>query len=376
MKWSFKIWEHDGVGVYIHATFLLLIAWIGYVYWSESQNLASTLAGIGFILTLFLCVLLHEFGHSIAAKRYGIRTRDITLYPIGGVAQLERMPDKPLQEFVVAIAGPAVNVVIAAGIYLYLLATHSIPTIKELEATGGSFAFRVLTANVILVLFNLLPAFPMDGGRALRAALASITDYARATQIAASIGQGMALMFGFLGLMFNPILIFIAFFVWIGAGHEANATLIRHSLGGVPVSQAMLTEFHTVSPTDPLSQVTNFIIAGSQIDFPVLEEGRLVGILTRKNLVDGLSEKGPEAPVSSVMQTEFATVHPYDMLDRGLARHQECHCYTVPVVDDENRLRGLLTTENIGEFLMIQSALRGRQTPVLPPVAPRREITP
>ena len=369
MRWSFKIWEVNGVGVYIHATFLLLIAWIGYLYWSESQSVASTLAGIGFILTLFLCVLLHEFGHSLAAKRYGIKTRDITLYPIGGVAQLERMPDQPFQEFVVALAGPAVNVVIASFLYLYLSLTHSFPTVEEMEAVGGSFIFRVFAANIFLVLFNLLPAFPMDGGRALRAGLASITDYTRATQIAASIGQGMALLFGLLGLLFNPMLIFIALFVWIGAGHEANATLIKHSLGGVPVAHAMLTDFKVLSPNDPLKKAADYILSGSQVDFPVLEGERLVGVLTRKNLVDGLSTQGPEAPVSSVMETKFATVHPYEMLDRALQRHRESGCYTVPVTDGQ-RLYGLITTENIGEFLMIQSALKGQAPSSVPPASP------
>jgi predicted transcriptional regulator len=169
---------------------------------------------------------------------------------------------------------------------------------------------------------------------------------------------------------------FIALFVWIGAGHEANATSIKHSLGGVPVSQAMLTEFHVLAPDDTLKKATDFILSGSQVDFPVLRGDHLMGILTRKNLVDGLTEKGPDASVASVMQTEFAVVHPSDMLDRALARHQECNCYTVPVTDDLGKLRGLITTENIGEFLMIQAALKGRETMALPRISPRQELVP
>lgn len=360
MKWSWKIGEIGGVGIYIHATFLLLIAWIGFIYWNESRSLASTLEGIGFILTLFLCVLLHELGHSFSARRYDIKTRDITLYPIGGVAQLERMPDKPMQEFVVALAGPAVNVVIAAILYLYLSLADGFPTLEEIETAESSFAFRVLAANVFLVVFNLLPAFPMDGGRALRALLATFLDYGQATQMAASIGQGMALLFGLVGLLFNPILIFIALFVWIGAGQEATATMMKHSLSGIPVSHAMLTDFRTLAPTDTLGRASDLILAGSQIDFPVIEEGRLVGLLTRSELMEGLTSRGRDAAVSESMQTEFVTVHPYDMLDRALARHRECGCYTVPVTDG-TRLVGLMTTENIGEFLMIQAALQARR---------------
>jgi Zn-dependent protease len=367
MKWSWKIWEYDGVGIYIHATFVLLIVWIGLAYWAESQSLAATVEGVGFILTLFLCVLLHEMGHSVAAKRYGIRTRDITLYPIGGVAQLERIPENPRQEFVVALAGPAVNVAIAAGLYFVLRLTSSLQPVSELGVTKGLFLERVMVANIFLVAFNLLPAFPMDGGRALRAVLAANMDYSRATQVAAGIGQSMAMLFGLLGLLFNPILLFIAFFVWIGAGHEATATLIRHSLSNVSVASAMLTDFKALSPRDTLKRASELILAGSQVDFPVLEGEDLVGILTRKNLVKGLSEKGEDGMVSDFMETDFRVLHPYDMLDTALTQHQECECRTIPV-SDGGQLRGILTMENIGEFLMIQAALKGEPPPPLPGV--------
>ncbi|WP_345348415.1 site-2 protease family protein [Candidatus Villigracilis affinis] len=190
MKWQWKLGKFAGIDVYVHATFLLLIAWVGYSHWLENNNWGEVFSGILFILALFACVVLHEYGHALTARKYGIKTRDITLYPIGGVARLERMPEKPIEELWVALMGPAVNVVIAAGLFAYLYLTSSLVPLSELTMASGSFLERLMTVNITLVLFNLIPAFPMDGGRVLRALLAMRMDYVRATQIAASIGQG------------------------------------------------------------------------------------------------------------------------------------------------------------------------------------------
>jgi Zn-dependent protease len=220
MKWSWKIGEFRGIGVYMHATFLILIGFIVLSHWSAGSSVGKTLEGVGFILALFACVVLHEFGHALMAARYGIKTRDITLLPIGGLARLERMPDKPLQELWVALAGPAVNVVIAAALFVLLQFTSAWAPLEQLSVASGPFLQRLMVVNVILVVFNMLPAFPMDGGRVLRALLATRLEYTRATQIAASIGQSMALVFGFLGFFYNPFLMFIALFVWIGAARS------------------------------------------------------------------------------------------------------------------------------------------------------------
>ena len=363
MRWSWKMGEVGGVGIYIHATFVLLIAWIGFAYWFETQDLAAASVGVLFILTLFGCVLLHELGHAFAAKKVGISTRDITLYPIGGVAKLERMPDKPLQELGVALAGPAVNVIIAVGIYLWLVTSGAYQPVHELGVATGSFLERVMIANIFLGVFNMLPAFPMDGGRVVRALLATRLEYTQATQIAAAIGQGMALLFGFLGILFNPFLLFIALFVWIGAGHEATATMMKHSLGGIPVRQAMITDFRTLSPHDTLRQAIDLVLTGSQVDFPVLDGEKIVGILTRSDLLRALAEEGQDAPVEHVMLKDFEEVHPHDMLDQALARHHEYQCHTIPV-SEFGRLVGLVTMDNIGEFLMIQAALKGVRAPL------------
>jgi Zn-dependent protease len=356
MKWSWKIAKIAGIGVYMHATFLLLVGWVALSAWLESGTLAGTLEGVAFILALFACVVLHEYGHALTARRYGIKTRDITLLPIGGVARLERMPDDPRQELWVALAGPAVNAVIAAGLFLWLQLTSAFEPITQLTVGSGSFLERVMLVNVSLVAFNLLPAFPMDGGRVVRSLLAMRTDYTRATQIAAAVGQGMALLFGFLGLFANPFLLFIALFVWIGAGQEASTVQMRTALGGIPASRAMLTDFRALSPGDRLQQAVDLVLGGSQKDFPVLEGERVVGILTRDALFEAMARRGREALVADVMRRDFTVADPGQMLEVALADLQACECHTLPVVQ-RGRLVGMITMDNVGEFLMLQAAL-------------------
>jgi Zn-dependent protease/CBS domain-containing protein len=360
MKWSWRLGTFAGIGVYVHATFGLLIGWVGVVHWVEGRTALAVVDGIAFMLAIFACVVLHEFGHALTARRYGIRTRDITLLPIGGVARLERMPDQPMQEFWVAVAGPAVNVVIAALLYLVLSATGALVPIETLTMTAGSFVERLMVVNLFLVGFNLIPAFPMDGGRVLRSLLALRLPYTRATQIAAALGQGIALLFGFFGLVVvgNPFLLFIAFFVWIGAAQESSMVQMRSALGGIPVHQAMLTEVHSVSPGDTLGRAVELILAQSRHDFPVVD-GTVVGILGRNDLLGALAREGKAARVGDVMQREFVSLDPADMLEGAFQRLQECRCHTAPVVRD-GRLVGLVTMDNLGEFLAIQAALEKR----------------
>src|SRR6266498_1980119 len=357
MRWQWKLGRFAGIDVYIHATFLLLIGWVGYSYWQQSQQWSEVLKGILFILALFLCVVLHEYGHALTARRYGIKTRDITLYPIVGVARLERMPDKPIEELWVALMGPAVNVIIAAGLFAYLFFSRSLVPITNLTITSGSFLARLMTVNISLVLFNLIPAFPMDGGRVLRALLAMRMEYVRATQVAANIGQGLAFVFGFIGLFSNPFLLFIALFVWIGASQEASMVQMKNSISGIPVTHAMQTKFETLSPRDNLDRVVNLILAGSQHDFPVVEDGRLVGMLTRDDFIRALSREGQSTPVVNVMRRDLPTIDSHDMVEMAVTRLQESGSKTLPVMH-AGQLVGLITSENITEFLMIRSALR------------------
>lgn len=357
MKWSWKIGRLWGIDVYMHVTFLLIIGWVAISYWFELHTWNAVFSGIFFILVLFLCVVLHEYGHALTARRYGIRTRDITLYPIGGVARLERIPEKPIEELWVALAGPFVNLVIAAALFVFLFLTRSPLNLQSLSINTGSFFTRLLTINLLLVGFNLLPAFPMDGGRVLRAILALNMDHTKATQIAAFVGQAMAFVFGFVGLFTDPFLLFIALFVWIGAEQEASMAQIKNSLGGIPVSRAMITHYDSLSPNDTLARVVELILAGSQQDFPVIENGQAIGILDREAFIKALTDKGRSAPVSDVMRRNIPSVDTHDMVDSALARLNESQMKTLPVTH-AGQFVGLITSENITEFLMIRSALR------------------
>lgn len=356
MRWSWKLGKYGGIDVFLHTTFLILLGWIALSYWAESRSLAAAVAGVGFFLLLFLCVLLHEFGHALTARRYGIKTRNIVLLPIGGVARLERMPEEPGQELRVALAGPAVNVVIVAVLYALLKTTGGLDSWARISLISGPILQRLMLVNVFLAGFNLIPAFPMDGGRVLRALLAMRMEYTKATQIAASIGQGLAMVLGFVGLFVNPFLLFIALFVWIGAAQEASMVQMKGALGGIPVERAMMTDFRTVEAGAPLRRAVELTLGGSQKDFPVMEHGRLAGILTHRGLLKVLAERGQDVPISEVMERDVRVAHPSEMMEVVFVRLQECDCHTLPVLVD-GKLIGLVTMENVGEFLRIQSAL-------------------
>jgi CBS domain-containing protein len=225
-----------------------------------------------------------------------------------------------------------------------------------LALTSGSFLARLLSVNVLLVAFNLLPAFPMDGGRVLRALLAMTMDHLRATQIAAGIGQAMALLFGIAGLFYDPFLLFIALFVWIGAEQEASTARIKSSLGGIPVSRAMQTSYETLTPRDTLARAVELILAGSQHDFPVVDGGHVVGVLERDAFLRALAKSGQTELVSDVMRREVPEVDTHEMIESALARLQSSGAKTLPVTH-AGQLAGILTSENITEFLMIRSAL-------------------
>jgi len=358
MKWQWKLGRFAGIDVFVHATFLLLIGWVGFSHWTEHQSWAKVAEGILFILALFACVVLHEYGHALTARKYGIQTRDITLYPIGGVARLERMPEKPVEELWVALAGPAVNVVLAGILFGWLLLTNTLEPLSRLTISSGSLIERLALVNLWLVLFNLVPAFPMDGGRVLRALLAMRMDYVKATQAAASIGQGLAFVFGLIGLFGNPSLLFIAFFVWIGASQEASMVQMKNSISGIPVTRTMLTDYKSLSPDDTLAQAVALLLAGSQHDFPVVDaRGQVAGILERDRFMAALAQHGQSARVMDFIRKDLPPVDSYDMLENALLRLQESGARTLPVMH-AGQFVGLITAENITEFLMIRSALK------------------
>jgi len=355
MRWSLKIARIAGIEVRIHVTFLLFLAWIAFTYYQFGGAPAAK-QGVIFILALFGCVLLHEFGHAIAARAFGIRTPDITLFPIGGVARLQRMPEKPSQELIVALAGPAVNVVIAAVLILVLGRQADFNYVEYLQEPRGELLAKLATVNISLVLFNLIPAFPMDGGRVLRALLAMTTSYGRATQIAAWVGQALAFGFGFIGLFYNPMLIFIAFFIYLGAQQEAAMAQMKDLARNISVSEAMLTHVARLPYDATLKDATEALLRTRQQEFPVVDSAdRVLGILTRSDMIAAFKERGPETPIVDVMHPDVPLVRPDDPFDEAFRVMQESNCPALPVVDRLGRFVGLITMENVGELMLINS---------------------
>lgn len=356
MKWSVKIGRLGGIDVYLHFTFLLLLGFVALTHWQSTQRIEAAVGGVAFVAALFGCVLLHEFGHALMARRYGIATRDITLLPIGGLARLEKMPEKPIQEFWVALAGPGVNVVIAAILLIWLAATDGFVPADQLSVTGGSMRQRLLTVNLFLVAFNLLPAFPMDGGRVLRAVLAASMGRRRATAVAANVGQGMAILFGIYGFFHNPFLVFIAIFVFLGAQAEAGLVEMQAALDGLRVRDAMMTRFRTLAPGDTLGRAVDELLAGSQQDFPVVDDDRPVGILRRNALVKALTANRRDTAVADVMSPATETVEGSASLRQTVESMHAGERSLLPVVD-RGRIVGLLTLENVSEMIMVNSAV-------------------
>lgn len=362
MSWSLRIARIAGIDLKVHWTFFLLLLWFGASYAMADAGVAGAAYGIAFLLSVFACIILHELGHALAARQCGIATRDITLLPIGGVARLERMPSDPKQELWVAIAGPLVNVAIAAILFGAIVMIGGLERIfpnELLRATTGSLLVSLLWTNIVLVVFNMIPAFPMDGGRVLRALLAATTgDRLRATATAAAVGQAIAIVFGILGLFGNPMLLFIALFVYLGAEAEARAERTSAVLADVPVRAAMLSKFKTLHPLDTLGHARDELLAGSQQDFPVESSDGPWGVLHRDDLISALRNFGPDVPVSEVMRIVPHTLTPQDPVEQAIQLMRDSHLSAIPVLYDD-MLVGLLTTENLGELLMLREAAKG-----------------
>lgn len=355
---SWRIGRLFGIGLYVHWSFLLLIGWLVWVHTSAGDTAAQTVQGILLVLAVFGCVVLHELGHALAARRFGIPTRDITLLPIGGVARLERMPSDPVQELVVALAGPAVNVLIV--LVLLPLVFMELTAISDpmWVLTKENFALQLAVVNVLLIVFNLLPAFPMDGGRVVRALLATMMNYARATEIAAGLGQAMAVLFAIVGLFFwqNPFLALIGLMIFFGARQEVHAARLRTVLRGVPVRSAMMTRFYSLSPDEPLGPVLQALMITPQPVFPVLEDERVVGVLTQADLAAARTENFG-GPVQERMRDASAAVVESDSLESVFDRLQSGRALMVPVERD-GRLVGIVTPQTVRQWMDYEAAAR------------------
>jgi Zn-dependent protease/predicted transcriptional regulator len=363
MKGSLSLGKIFGIRVQIHWTFLLIIAWAVYVGWRQGGNTASVLWTIALVLAIFACVVLHELGHSLTARQYGIVTRKITLLPIGGVASLERMPEEPKQELLVAVMGPAVNVVIAGILYFFIRSQLNIFQQPE-EAqkffqtvTPENFLMYLFTTNIILVVFNAIPAFPMDGGRVLRALLSFRMDRVRATQIASNLGQVIAIFFFFIGFVYNPILIFIGLFVFFGASSEYMMIQQMSVLKGHKVREAMMSDYTVLNPGDTIDRVGKVLLSGTQRHFVVArEEAGVVGVLYNEDIAEAFQRQRNDLTVADIMDKDFKTMNPDEDLSEIYRTVQGRRHNFFPVMD-RGELIGTIDMENINEFMMIRAAL-------------------
>lgn len=355
MTWSFSIGRLFGSELRVHVTFFLLLAWVGFAAYTES-GWTGAINNLLFVLALFACVVAHEFGHALTARRFGIRTPDITLLPIGGLARLERMPENPRQEIIVALAGPAVNIVIWLALVLLLGAAPVFYPDGGGDLSGSGLLGQLATVNLFLALFNLLPAFPMDGGRVFRAVLCLFTDRVTATRAAAISGQVLAFGLGFWGLSSgNPILILIAVFVFVAAGAESQDVAMRAATRRLVARDAMITRFESLSPQDSVAAAAQALIRTTQHEFPVLDaKGHPLGFLTRSALFSVLtSDSNRTSPVSEIMETNIPDVPLGAGLETVLnALHDGAPA--VAICDSEGRMLGYVTRENVGELMVVR----------------------
>src|SRR4051812_36037330 len=355
MRWTYTIGRIAGTAIKVHVTFLLILGWWALMGYSEGGPGAALTSALA-LLALFACILLHEFGHILMARRFGVRTPDVILLPIGGVARLERIPDEPKQELLIALAGPAVTLLIILALYL-------VPRIFGLSVfprldPDAPFASQLLAVNISLLLFNLIPAFPMDGGRVLRALLASKMGMVQGTRAAAMLGQMLAVVGGLYGITRPaPLLILVAFFVFLGASAEASAVETRAAGAGLQVAQMMVTDFRTIPIYATLTDAISLLLSGEQREFPVVDNmGRTEGILTRDNLIRGLSQRGAGSTVAEAMTAGAPAVEPTLGFDAALERLRASGLPALPVIDRGGSLVGLLTMDNITDLLLVQRA--------------------
>jgi Zn-dependent protease/predicted transcriptional regulator len=363
-SWSLPVGKFFGIQVYIHWTFWILIVWVFLMHAGSPQGVNQGIWGVLFILALFACVVLHEFGHALTAKRFGVVTRDITLYPIGGISSFESMPEKPAHELLISLAGPSVNVVIAIGLWIYLSSTGQVPDLSSLNAAQVAnlpFLYSLFIANAMLAVFNLVPAFPMDGGRVFRALLGFTMNRATATRIAAALGQILAIGFVFLGFFYNFWLVFIGLFIYLGAGGEAAFEQTKSALAGLTVRDALMHRFTVLGPDATIGEAVDALLNSQETEFVVADAGKPIGLLTRNEIVKGLSSGGNEAAVSAFMNTEFFIVSPeaklFEFFESSTAKGQ-----SVALVMSGDNFEGLIDMENVQEKLMIQEALRSRNS--------------
>jgi Zn-dependent protease/predicted transcriptional regulator len=356
MSWSLNVGKIFGINFRIHFTFFLLIFFI-FISVLNQFGIDRAILATLFICAVFICVLIHEIGHSLIAQRFGKKAKSITLLPIGGVATMEEMPEKPAQEIAMSVIGPFINLAIAGGLYLLIGRRVGVSLPGMYPETAGAFFSALIGANIMLAIFNLIPAFPMDGGRVLRGILAMKMDYVHATSVAVVVGQAIAMFFIFFGVFFNLWLSLIGMFLYIGAGSEKQQVILRSFLHQVPASEAMTTDFQVLQPEESVGRALKHFHHGSQDDFPIVGENGIEGILTRDRILASIHEKGLDVPVSEVMDRAFEAVDGRTPLDEIYKRLLLSH-KTAMVVVDAGQVKGMVSLDGISRYFMIKAALK------------------
>lgn len=358
MKGTFKIGKVAGIGLFIHWTFSLLIAFIVFINYRTGYNAIQILWSVVFILCVFVTVVMHELGHALAAKNYGIQTKDITLLPIGGLARLDRIPEKPLEELIVAFAGPLVNIILAliTGSFI-TIPDNPEALVAQLSAgvNASNFFLNFYIVNIVLAIFNLIPAFPMDGGRVLRALLAFKFKRHVATKIAARIGQFIAMGFILIGFFSNPFLIFIGVFVMISAQMETEHTKSKFILKGFKVRDVLMTQYQTIDVNEPIKTATKLILDSQSKLYLITENGAPVGTLNRDQVILALSEYGENTVIRNVMNKNLIYLDIETLLE-DILELVSSNKSNLMLVMDQGKLAGTLDTENLLEFLLIRAA--------------------
>lgn len=357
---SLSLGRVSGIPIRVHWSFSLLLIWSAFVNFSATASLSAVGLGLLFVVLVFFCVVLHELGHSLTAQRFGIQTRSITLSPIGGLAALESSPRHWKHEFWITVAGPAVNAVIALLLFPLVLFTVTPETILSTPfSSAGNFIFMLFAANVMLVIFNLIPAFPMDGGRIFRSLLVPRSGKVKATRIAARTGQVTAVLMGAGGFFLSPFLALIGIFIFFAASAELRQVELDESLAGATVFDAMRSSFAAARHHDTVDDVINLAIRHGQPSIPVLHHDRLVGVADFSSLVRTREGGFGQAPVESALDRDFLVVSPHDELLPAFRSMQSKDREVVPVMR-ENQLIGLLPKRSILSILTLRGSTAGQ----------------
>ncbi|MFQ5777586.1 MAG: CBS domain-containing protein [Terriglobia bacterium] len=345
MRWALRVGSVYGIAIRLHFTFLFLLAFL-FLVATLAHGWLAGLRSVLLIVLVFGCVLLHELAHSYVCVHYGLRVRTITLLPIGGLALLEDLPRDPRQEIHIALAGPAANFVLALWLGVLLVVLDPSTSFRPV-LSGQALLLSLFWSNLYIGLFNLIPAYPLDGGRVFRAWLAGRMDYVEATRRAVGVGQFFSLLLILGGLILGePWLVVIGLFIFWAALAEERLAVLQSALERLYLEEVMLTEFQTLAPADSLSDALERALHSLQDDFPVVSEGKVVGVLTRAGLLRALSRSWWDLSVQSVMNPRFETARRSDTLAAAFKKFTAHGLSVIPVLEG-NTLVGIVTFQNL-----------------------------